>query len=128
MFDLTTEEVRLLLNVALMAIGRNRFKSAAKILAALERFRPDQASLAVAKAIALISALDFAAAVTFIDEEGLVRFPDSAMLQAFKGMALLRMGRREDAREPLEAAVRGTDPAAARLAADLLGDENRGGN
>ncbi len=128
MFDLTAEEARLLLNVALMAIGRNRFKSAAKILAALERFRPDQASLAVAKAIALISALDFAAAVSFIDEEGLVRFPDSAMLQAFKGMALMRMGRSEDAREPLEAAVRGTDPAAARLAADLLGDGNTGGN
>lgn len=128
MFDLTAEEARLLLNVALMAIGRNRFKSAAKILAALERFRPDQASLAVAKAIALISALNFAAAVQYIDEEGLVRFPDSAMLQAFKGMALLRMGRFEDAREPLEAAVRGTDPAAAKLAADLLGDENLGGN
>lgn len=123
MFDLTTEEARLLLNIALMAIGRNRFKSAAKILAVLDRFRPDQESLVVAKAIALISALDFAAAVAYIDEVGLVRFPDSAMLQAFKGMALLRMGRMENARESLEAAVRGTDPAAAQLAADLLGDE-----
>ena len=122
MFDLTAEEARLLLNVALMAIGRNRFKSAAKILAALERFRPDQASLAVTKAIALISALDFARAVAYIDTEGLVKFPKSAMLQAFKGMALLRMGRADDARLPLEAAQAGDDPAAAKLAADLLGD------
>ncbi len=122
MFDLTPEEARLLLNIALMAIGRNRFKSAAKILAALERFRPDQASLAVTKAIALISALDFAAAVAYIDTEGLVKFPESAMLQAFKGMALLRMGRTDDARLPLKAACAGDDPAAAKLAADLLGD------
>ncbi len=127
MFDLTAEEARLLLNVALMAIGRNRFKSAAKLLAALERFRPDQVSLAVAKAVALISALQFAEAVAFIDGDGLVRFPDSAMLQAFKGMALMRMGRKEDARGPLEAAVGGNDPAAAKLAADLLGDDNPGG-
>ena len=40
MFDLSTEEARLLLNVALMATGQNRFQTAAKILAALERFRP----------------------------------------------------------------------------------------
>ena len=37
MFDITGEEARLLLNVALMATGQNRFQSAAKILAALER-------------------------------------------------------------------------------------------
>ena len=48
MFDLKPEEAQLLLNVALMAIGSNRFRSAAKILAALERFRPDHPSVAVA--------------------------------------------------------------------------------
>ena len=50
MFDLTGEEARLLLNVAMMATGQNRFRSAAKILAALERFRPEEASVAVANA------------------------------------------------------------------------------
>ena len=121
MFDLTEKEARLLLNVALMATGRNRFRSAAKILAVLERFRPDQVSIANAKAIALISALRFAEAVDYIDAEGLVKFPGSAMLKAFKGMALLRMDRRQEAEAPLVAAAsQSEDPAAAKLAGDLL--------
>ena len=124
MFDLTPEEARLLLKVALMATGRNRFVSAAKILAVLERFRPDQASVAVAKTLALISAQEFQVAVDYIDAEGLVRFPSSGMLQAFKGMALMRMNRMKEAREPLEAATRSEDEVAVQLAADLLKDVN----
>ena len=120
-FDLESEEARLLLNVALMATGQNRFQSAAKILAALERFRPGEASVAVANAILFISMLDFKGAVEYIDTEALPRFPDSAMLKAFKGMALLRMGRRSEAMVPLaEAASDGADSAAAQLARDLM--------
>ena len=65
MFDLESEEARLLLNVALMATGQNRFQSAAKILAALERFRPEEASVAVANAILLISEMEFRRAVDY---------------------------------------------------------------
>lgn len=120
-FDLTGEEARLLLNVALMATGQNRFQSAEKILAVLERFRPEEASVAVANAILLISMLDFKGAVEYIDREALPRFPASAMLKAFKGMALMRMNRNEEARLPLgEAASDESDPAAAQLAKDLL--------
>ena len=121
MFDLESEEARLLLNVALMATGQNRFQSAAKILAALERFRPEEASVAVANAILLISMMDFAAAVEFIDRDALPRFPQSAMLKAFKGMALLRLDRKSEAMIPLaEAASDKSDPAAAQLAKDLM--------
>ena len=121
MFALESEEARLLLNVALMATGQNRFRSAAKILAALERFRPEEASIAVANAILFISMLDFKGAVDYIDREALPKFPSSAMLKAFKGMALLRMDRVSDARLPLEEAARDVaDPAAAQLAKDLL--------
>ena len=121
MFVLESEEARLLLNVALMATGQNRFRSAAKILAALERFRPEEPSVAVANAILFISMQDFKGAVDYIDREALPRFPSSAMLKAFKGMALLRMDRVSDARLPLEEAARdAADPAAAQLAKDLL--------
>ena len=121
MFDITGEEARLLLNIALMSIGQNRFGSAAKILAALERFRPDEPSLAVANAIMLMSGQDFQGAVDYIDREALPRFPDSAMLQAFKGMALMRLDRRADAAAPLEIAANQTaDAAAAQLAKDLM--------
>ena len=121
MFDLESEEAKLLLNVALMATGQNRFQSAGKILAALERFRPEEASVAVANAILLISMMDFAGAVSYIDREALPRFPRSAMLKAFRGMALLRMNRRNEAMVSLaEAASDGADPAAAQLAKDLM--------
>ncbi len=121
MFDVTSEEARLLLNVALLATGRNRFLSAAKILEALERFRPGEPSVAVANAILRISMLDFSGAVDYIDHQALRRFPGSAMLLAFKGMALIRMDRTAEARGPLEEASNQTaDPAAAQLAKDLL--------
>ena len=121
MFDLAPEEARLLLNVALLATGRNRFQSAAKILAALERFRPGEPSIPAAYAILFISMRDFQGAVDYLDRDALPRFPGAPMLQAFKGMALLRMNRVSEAREPLLAAVSQTaDPAAANLAKDLL--------
>ena len=121
MFDLESEEAKLLLNVALMATGQNRFQSAGKLLAALERFRPEEASVAVANAILFISMLDFRGAVDYIDRVALLKFPSSAMLQAFKGMALIRMGRKTEAALPLSAAAGQTaDSAAAQLAKDLL--------
>ena len=121
MFDLTPEEARLLLNVALMATGQNRFRSAAKILTALGAFRPEEASVASANASLFISMLDFKGAVEYLDNEAIPRFPDAAMLKAFKGMALVRMGRTAEARVPLEeAANQSADPAAAQLAKDLL--------
>ena len=121
MFDIAGEEARLLLNVALMATGQNRFQSAGKILAVLERFRPEEASVASANAILFISMLDFQGAVDYLDREAIPRFPDAPMLKAFKGMALLRMDRPSEARIPLEeAANQSADPAAAQLAKDLM--------
>ena len=74
-----------------------------------------------AYALLFISMQDFQGAVDYIDRDALPRFPDSAMLRAFKGMALLRMSRTAEARGPLEEAANQTaDPAAAQLAKDLL--------
>ena len=121
MFELREDEGRLLLNIALMATGQNRLKSAATILAAIERFRPDSESIGVAKAVMLISAQQFAECVSYIDEVALEKWPDSAMLRAFRGMALIRMGRRDEATACLfEAAASTADPAAANLAKGLL--------
>ena len=121
MFDITPEEARLLLDIAMLATGRNRFMSAAKILAALERFRPGNPSLAAANAMLFISMGDFQGAVDYLDGEALLRCPDAAMLKTFKGMALLRMGRDSEACTPLEeAANQSADPAAAQMAKDLL--------
>lgn len=121
MFELESNEARLLLNIAMMAIGRNRFQSAETILAALERVRPGDVALDSARAVMLMSARDFKGAVEYIDRVGLVNHPDSAMLLAFKGMAYLRMDRPDLAAEPLRSAASQTaDPAAAQLAGDLL--------
>ena len=122
MFDLSADEARLLLNIALMAVGRNRFNSAARILAALERFRPDSPELAVSKAIALLSALKYAECLDYLEKEALRRFPDNPMLLAFKGMALIRLGRISDSHEVLGKVCerKEADPAAAQLAEDLM--------
>ncbi len=121
MFDLAPEEARLLLDVALLATGRNRFQSAAKILAALERFRPAEPSVSAATAILFISMRDFRGAVDYLDRDALPRFPGAPMLLAFKGMALLRMGLLSEAQAPLLAAAnQAADPAASNLAKDLL--------
>jgi Flp pilus assembly protein TadD len=120
-FDLQPEEARLLLNVALMATGQNRFTSATTILAALERFRPEDPSLDSAKAVLFISMGDFDGAVDYIDGVALRRFPANPMLLALKGMALIRLDRTSDAIPPLrEAATQTQDPAAAALARDLI--------
>ena len=120
MFVLEPDEARLLLNVALMATGQNRYQSAARILAALERFRPKNESLAVAKAVLMISLREFAMAVDYIDSSALVDHPGSAMLKAFRGMALIRMEDRGGAEECLREAAASSDEAAANLARCLL--------
>ena len=119
-FDLRPDEARLLLNVALMATGKNFFKSATKILAALEGFRSGEESVGTAKVILMISVGEFELAVDYIDREALVKWPKSAMLRAFRGMALIRMGRRDAARDCLLEAARSSDEAAANLAKGLL--------
>ena len=120
-FDLQPEEARLLLNVALMATGQNRFKSADAILSALERFRPAAPSLYSAKAVLYISMGNLVEAVEFIDTVALPRFPGNPMLLVFKGMAELRRKRPADAAIYLrEAASQTADPTAAALANDLL--------
>ena len=120
-FDLQPEEARLLLNVALMATGQNRFKSADTILSALERFRPADPSLYSAKAVLYISMGNIGEVVEFIDTVALPRFPGNPMLLVFRGMAELRRNRPADAAIFLrEAAAQTADPAAAALANDLL--------
>ncbi len=121
MFDITSGEARLLLDIAFMATGRNRFKSAETILSALDEFRPDSEQLAVARMILSISKGDFQAAVDFADGMALVKHPTSAMIKVFKGMALLRLERPSVAKNVLEEVVaQADDPVAAQLAKDMM--------
>jgi Flp pilus assembly protein TadD len=121
MFDVTSGEARLLLDIALMATGRNRFRSAETILAALDEFRPRAEQLAVARMILAISKGDLQGAVDFADGSALCDHPDSAMIKAFKGMALLRLERTAEAMNVMkEAAEQTGDPVAARLAKDMM--------
>ncbi len=121
MFDLEPQEARLLLDIALMAVGQNRFETATKILAALKAYRPKAESLAVAETVLLLSRGALDEALAFIAREQRPdRFPGSAMLQAFKGLALLKMDRPQDARVALAGAADGDDPVAAQMAKDLL--------
>ena len=120
MFDLSTEEARLLLQIALMAVGRNRFQSAAKVLAALEAFRPNNHSIYVAKLVMLMSAQDMTGAIRFANEEALPKFPDSGMIKSFLGLALIRLARKDEAMPILAEAAASNDEVAARMARDLM--------
>ncbi len=122
MFDLEPQEARLLLDIALMATGQNRFESAGVILSALKAYRPQSESLSVAEAILLLSRGATKEALEFIEREQRPdRFPDSVMLSTFKGMALQKANRPQEARLVLtEAAAATRDPAAAQLAQELL--------
>ena len=99
--DLRPDEARRLLNVARTAARQNFLKSAAKV-------------------ILMISLGEFELAVAYIDREALVKWPKSAMLRAFRGMALIRMGRKDAARDCLLEAAQSSDTAAANLAKGLL--------
>ncbi len=112
MFDLSTEEAQLLLETGLMAIGQNRFKSAMKILMALEQYRPGHESLDVAKVILCLSQFQGKIALEFLDNEALPRHPDSRMLKAFRCMALIQLQRNEEARPVLWELQNGDDNAA----------------
>ncbi len=119
MFDLSTEEAQLLLETGLMAIGQNRFKSAMKILVALEQYRPEHESLDVAKVILCLSQFQGKIALEFLDNEALPRHPDSRMLKAFRCMALIQLKRGEEARPVLWELQNGDDNAA-NLAKGML--------
>ena len=112
MFDLSTEEAQLLLETGLMAIGQNRFKSAMKILVALEQYRSGNESLDVAKVILCLSQFQGKIALEFLDSEALPRHPDSRMLKAFRCMALIQLQRGEEARPVLRELQDGDDNAA----------------
>ena len=112
MFDLSTEEAQLLLETGLMAIGQNRFKSAMKILVALEQYRCGHESLDVAKVILCLSQFQGKIALEFLDSEALPRHPDSRMLKAFRCMALIQLKRGEEARPVLWELQNGDDNAA----------------
>ncbi len=121
MFDLEPQEARLLLDIAMMATGQNRFETASKILAALKAYRPKSESLAVAETLLLLSRGETEEAIAFAKrEQESDRFPESAMLQTFRGLALLKAERLQEAKIELERAAQSNDPAAAQMARDLL--------
>lgn len=122
MFDLSSEEARLLLEIGLMATGQNRFRSAASIIMAVDAFREGHESIDVAKAVLCLSQQQFAEALSFIDEVALPRHPGSGMLNAFKGMALIRLKRGGEAASCLREAMESEDKAAAKLAESLMGE------
>jgi Flp pilus assembly protein TadD len=87
----------------------------------LDEFRPNAEQLAAARMILAISKGDLQGAVDFADGIALREHPDSAMIKAFKGMALLRLERTAEAMKVMkEAAEQTGDPVAARLAKDMM--------
>jgi len=120
MLELTTEELQLLLECALMGVGQNHFQSAAQVLDALEQFRPGHPSLDTARAVMLLSQHHSQEALDFIEKAALQRHPDNDLLQVFRGTALVQLNRREEARGLLQSLQSSQDVNAANLSRGLL--------
>ncbi len=118
--ELTKDELQLLLEVALMAVGQNHFVSAAAILDALEGYRPGHESLDVARAVMLLSQRHSREALDFITDQALERHPGNGLLEAFRGVALIQLGRNEEARPILQNLLASDDVNAAGIAQGML--------
>ena len=101
MVDLRSDEARVLLDVAVLAIGHGFCSGAAEIISALESVRPGNEQLAVARMVLMLNTHEYEMAVEFADSEGKRRREDSGLIKVFKGLALLRLGRSDDARRCL---------------------------
>ena len=119
MFDLEPEEARLLLNIAFLAVGRGRYRSAGEILDVLETFRPEREEPLLARAILMINQVALKEAIEYIDSIALPRFPDSTWLKTFRGLALMRLGKNEEALRMFSEVRNADNAVAAELAVAL---------
>lgn len=105
---LTSDEVRLLTEIAVVAIGRRDPDRARQLFAALCELRPDVDFPYIGLAVALMSGGRAADAVKLLAQAE-QRFPASAEIQTHLGMALLLNDRRTHGTAILNRVVRRRD-------------------
>ncbi len=126
--ELASDEARLLIELALIAIGEGRLAEAKVITDAVDAFRPGDVSVFVARALSELRGNNPHEAVRVLREEGLQRHPESHMLRAFLGMSLQATGYQSQAEEILvQTSEQREDEKAAALARALLSPGDRGG-
>lgn len=119
--EFAPEDVRLLGELALLAVGEGQLNDAKAIVEALEAIRPGDVSVYVARAMAELRSENALAAVRLLREEALPRHPESELLRAFLGLSLQAAGFRAQSVEILEQVVQqGGDIKAVALAQALL--------
>lgn len=119
-FELSSEEVRLLLRLAFVAMGRKRFVGAERLLELLECFRPNADALVAARAVFFIAQRDFRSCLSYLEHvrSGCKLFP---MADLFRGVALQHLGERFAAQTIYAmVAEQIEDEVAARFAKDAL--------
>ncbi len=103
--ELASDEVRLLTEIAVVAIGRRDPDRARQLFAALCELRPDVDFPYIGLALALMSGGRAADAVKLLEEADR-RFPNNAAIQTHLGMALLLNDRRTHSTAMLNRVVR----------------------
>jgi len=126
--DLSTEQVRLLAELGLIAIGEGRFEEAAAITDAVAAYRPKDLAVYVARALTELRRGKPEDAVRLLETEAQKVHPDNPLLQTFLGMALMAAGYEARARAILESmTAQQADPKAAALARSLKALGEQGG-
>ncbi|MCX5772423.1 MAG: tetratricopeptide repeat protein [Candidatus Hydrogenedentes bacterium] len=118
--DLSTDHVRLLAELGLIAVGEGRLEEAAAITDAVAAYRPNEVAVYVARALIELRRGKPEDAVRLLESDALANHPGNPMLQTFLGMALMAAGYGARARGILETmALQQTDMKAAALAQSL---------
>ena len=117
----TSEQVRLLTEVGMVAAGRGFPRQAREIFEGLRILRPERPFPYVGLAVASLNAGDANEAVRILEREGLAACPGDPELRAFLGLALQLAQRRAEGERVLRGVVQEhPDTQAAKLASRLL--------
>jgi predicted Zn-dependent protease len=119
--ELSAEQIRLLAELGLIAVGEGRLEEAEKIIEAVGAVRPREVAVYIARAMLELRRGQAENAIRLIEQEALQTHPGSPLLQAFLGMALLSAGYAARGRKVLEPVAAGcADERASALARSLL--------
>jgi Flp pilus assembly protein TadD len=121
MMEPTAEQLRLLAELGLIAVGDGRVREAEAIIEAVRAYRPGEAAVYIAQGLLEQRRGRPEAAIRLLETEALAVHPGHPMLRAFLGMALLAAGYQARAVETLEAVAADTsDEKASAFARSLL--------
>ena len=115
----STENVQLLMETALMAVGFGQYREAEKIFAAIQAVRPDSELPLVGRGVMLLNAGQHLDAIAWL-QKAAEQNPDSELAVSFLGVALKLAGMNKAGDDVLQEVVRAGESTASVALADAM--------